>query len=109
MPDIVIYNSFHGSYSDNPRAIYEELVRRGSDVRHVWTSRPGSAGLFPEGVEVVLPGTPQHEEAIARAAYVVANVEMRETLPPGVPAVFLQTWHGTALKRIGYDNRYVHA
>jgi CDP-glycerol glycerophosphotransferase len=23
--------------------------------------------------------------------------------------VFLQTWHGTALKRIGYDNRYVHA
>src|SRR4051812_22250843 len=34
---------------------------------------------------------------------------MREHLVKRPGMVFLQPWHGTALKRIGYDNRYVHA
>src|SRR5215213_6511961 len=109
MPEIVVYNSFHGRFSDNPRGIYEELVRRGADVTHVWTGGPDSTTEFPQEALVVVPGTPEHRDVISRAGYVVANVEMRETLPPDAPAVFLQTWHGTALKRIGYDNRYVHA
>jgi CDP-glycerol glycerophosphotransferase len=46
---------------------------------------------------------------VGSARYIVANVEMREHLDKTPGMVFLQTWHGTALKRIGYDNRYVHA
>jgi CDP-glycerol glycerophosphotransferase len=34
---------------------------------------------------------------------------MREHLQRRRGVTFLQTWHGTPLKRIGYDNRYVHA
>ena len=105
----VVYNSFNGRYSDNPRAIYEELARRGAAHEHLWTAKPGGEGRFPAGTRPILPGTPDHARAVSAAQYVVANVEMREHLHKAPGMVFLQTWHGTALKRIGYDNRYVHA
>ena len=106
----VVYNSFQGRYSDNPRAIYEEIVRRGaSDWTHLWTSPRAGTPAFPPGVTQVVPGTPEHRAAVDQVTYIVANVEMREQLVKRPGMVFLQTWHGTALKRIGYDNRYVHA
>jgi CDP-glycerol glycerophosphotransferase len=107
-PRRVVYNSFNGRFSDNPRAIYEELVRRTGGVEHVWMARePPSA--FPAGAGRALPGEEGFSETVDAAKYVVANVEMREHLDKRPGTVFLQTWHGTALKRIGYDNRYVHA
>ena len=104
----VVYNSFNGRFSDNPRAIYEELVRRGPEWAHLWTAKP-EGGPFPAGCTPIVPGTPEHARAVGGAKYIVANVEMRDHLRKAPGMVFLQTWHGTALKRIGYDNRYVHA
>jgi CDP-glycerol glycerophosphotransferase len=105
----VVYNSFNGRYSDNPRALHEELLRRGGDLTHLWTAAQADAPAFPPGTTRIVPGTPEHAGAVAGAKYIVANVEMREHLVKTPGMVFLQTWHGTALKRIGYDNRYVHA
>jgi len=105
----VVYNSFNGRYSDNPRAIYEELARRDGDWTHLWTAAEPGAGAFPPGTTPIVPGTQEHRRAVAGATHIVANVEMREHLRKTPGTVFLQTWHGTALKRIGYDNRYVHA
>jgi CDP-glycerol glycerophosphotransferase len=105
----VVYNSFHGRYSDNPRAIYEELVRRSEGWSHLWTARAPGSNVFPAGTTPIVPGTDEHARAVDGARYIVANVEMREQLHKRPGMIFLQTWHGTALKRIGYDNRYVHA
>jgi CDP-glycerol glycerophosphotransferase len=106
----VVYNSFNGRFSDNPRAIYEELARRtGDGTRHVWTADGRPSTVFPPATRTVVPGTWRHLQAVERAKYVVANVEMREQLHKRPGVTFLQTWHGTALKRIGYDNRYVVA
>ena len=38
--DAVVYDSFGGrEYSDSPRAIHEELVRRGAPLEHLWVVR----------------------------------------------------------------------
>jgi CDP-glycerol glycerophosphotransferase len=108
-PRRVVYNSFQGHFSDNPRAIYEELVARGDERTHVWTAEASNLAAFPPGTRPVVPGTWAHLREVERARYVIANVEMREQLHKGRGVVFVQTWHGTALKRIGYDNRYVVA
>ena len=105
----VVYNSFNGRYSDNPRAIYEELARRGAGCEHLWTAKGETPDRFPPGARAIVPGTPDHRRRVDAAKYIVANVEMREHLRKTSDMVFVQTWHGTALKRIGYDNRYVHA
>ena len=106
---VIFYNSFHGRFSDNPRAIYEELVARGVEAEHVWTARDETRGEFPRGARTVVPGSEEHLREVNRADFIVSNVEMRESLRKRPGVVFLQTWHGTPLKRIGYDNRYVHA
>jgi CDP-glycerol glycerophosphotransferase len=101
----VVYNSFHGRYSDNPRAIYEELARRTSGWTHYWTAAAPEAPALPPGATRTIPGTAKDARAVDSAKYVVANVEMRDRLRKRPGTTFLQTWHGTALKRIGYDNR----
>jgi CDP-glycerol glycerophosphotransferase len=108
-PRRIVYNSFQGRFSDNPRAIYEELVRRTSGVSHVWTARQRTLAAFPASTRPVVQGSWRHALEVERARYVVANVEMREHLQRRRGVTFLQTWHGTPLKRVGYDNRYVAA
>ena len=107
--DRVLYNSFNGRFSDNPRGIYEELARRGLELEHVWTTREAAPDDFPEGVVTSVPGTEEHRRLVDGARWIVANVEMRDELRKRDGQTFLQTWHGTPLKRIGYDNRWVHA
>ena len=78
-----VFISYDGrSYSDSPRAIYEELVRRGHDGEHVWIVRdgafvpPGSRELgLGDGIvpTVVREGSREHYEALARARYVISN------------------------------------
>ena len=105
----VAYNSFNGRFSDNPRAIYEELAGRVGGLTHVWTAKDSPRDVFPEEATPVLFESDEHLRGVARSKFVVSNVEMRETLQKAPGVVFLQTWHGTPLKRIGYDNRYVKA
>jgi CDP-glycerol glycerophosphotransferase len=98
---LVFYNAFAGRFADSPRAIYEQLVDTRPDLRHVWRMRPDEAGAFPDGVSTVRPGTWPHARALGRARYFVANVWI--TLPKPRNSTWVQTWHGTPLKRIAFD------
>ena len=99
----VLFNSFNGRYSDSPRAIHEELARRDTGRRHVWMGSDKS-GEFPFGVGVVEPYTVRYLREAGRAGYVVSNIEMPRNFRPRPGVTYLQTWHGTPLKRIGFDN-----
>ena len=59
----------------------------------------------PQWAEVVRPGTRAYLAALGRASYVVSNIGMPGYYrkPPGT--LYLQTWHGTPLKRIALDIR----
>jgi CDP-glycerol glycerophosphotransferase len=98
-----LFNSFNGSFSDSPRAIYEELVRRAPAMRHVWLRSAAGAG-FPESVTTVEPYSLGYLRDVGRAGYVVSNIEMPRNLRKRPGMTYLQTWHGTPLKRIGFDN-----
>src|SRR3954471_12578312 len=72
----IVYNSFQGRYSDNPRAIFEEFTRRGIEVQHLWMADATHHAEFPEGVATAEPGTPELRLGSGTARYVIANVEM---------------------------------
>jgi CDP-glycerol glycerophosphotransferase len=97
--DHVVYNSFRGHFSDSPRAIYEELARRASPGSHVWIGSPN-----PAAPRFVAPNTAAYFRELGRAGYLVSNVQMPGNLIKRRGAVYLQTWHGTPLKKIGLDN-----
>src|SRR5436190_6274214 len=101
--DTVIYSSFRGrQYSDNPRAIHEELVRRDAPLEHLWVVYDGRCNV-PETATAVRAGSREYYEAMARARYVVANDHFPDWFVRREDQICLQTWHGTPLKRIGGD------
>ncbi len=101
--DAVVYTSFLGrQYSDSPRAIHEELVRRGAPLEHLWVVRDGQAAV-PDSAHVLREGSREYHEALARARYVVTNDHFPDWFVRREDQVCLQTWHGTPLKRLGFD------
>jgi CDP-glycerol glycerophosphotransferase len=97
----IVYNSFHGRYSDSPRAIYERLRDR-PGLEHVWLADSAHLAAFPTGTTVDIDG-PDARAALEGADLVIASshTELEWDKKPG--ATYLQTWHGTPLKRVHYD------
>jgi CDP-glycerol glycerophosphotransferase len=100
--DLAVFLSWRGRFSDSPRAISAELLRRGSGVRQVWVLEEDTAEV-PAGIERVAPGTPEEFEALAEARWVVSNDTLTMDWRKRPDCFYLQTWHGTPLKRLGYD------
>jgi len=106
--DAVVFVSWKGKQcGDNPRGIADELRRRGDDREHIWAVNDYSVPA-PEGVRVVLSGTEDYFEALARSRYVIANDDMGPNYHKRDGQVYVQTWHGTPLKRIGFDITQAH-
>ncbi|GII29517.1 bifunctional glycosyltransferase/CDP-glycerol:glycerophosphate glycerophosphotransferase [Planotetraspora mira] len=102
--DAALFDSYGGGqYSCNPRAISEELARRSPGTELIWVTRDGQF-TAPAGVRTVLYGSREHEHALRTSRFVVAN---RRTQPSWYRKrsgqLFVQTWHGTPLKRLGRD------
>ena len=101
--DTVLYSSFDGrQYSDSPRAVHEELVRRGVEFEHLWVVRDQQAHV-PAGATAVEHGSAAWHEALATSRYVVTNTQLPEWFERRDGQFVVQTWHGTPLKRIGLD------
>lgn len=102
-PKTIIYVSFDGRYSDNPRAIYEDLLHHCRGERHVWLADPQHRSGFPPDVVTVPYHSAEATRLLNSADLVIANtyIDLEWVKKPG--AVYLQTWHGTPLKRVHAD------
>ena len=99
----IVYVAFRGHFSDSPRAIYEELVERGVGARHTWLTAPHTAASFPGDVATATFGSPESIEALESADLVVSNDHIPLDWEKRPGTTYLQTWHGTPLKRIHND------
>ena len=101
--DQVFFVSWKGKQcGDNPLGIAEELRRRGDDREHLWAVTDWSVPV-PEGGTAVLRGTQEYYEALARSKYLISNDDMQAPFRKRDGQIYLQTWHGTPLKKIGFD------
>ncbi|WP_149548532.1 bifunctional glycosyltransferase/CDP-glycerol:glycerophosphate glycerophosphotransferase [Streptomyces marokkonensis] len=101
--DQVFFLSYNGKqYSDSPRAMHEELLRRGSDMKFLWAVRDGQVVLPPTADKVRMWGR-EWFEALATSRYIVTNGHLPEWVERRPGQVIVQTWHGTMLKKIGHD------
>jgi CDP-glycerol glycerophosphotransferase len=101
--DSVFFVSWKGKQcGDNPLGIAEELRRRGDTREQLWAVTDWSVPV-PDGGTAVLRGTQEYYEALARSRYLVSNDDMQAPFRKRNGQIYLQTWHGTPLKRIGFD------
>ncbi len=101
--EAALFISFDGrSCADNPLGIAREMARRGDRLEQLWAVDDWSVAV-PPGGRAVLIGTASYLAALGRSEYVIANnhVALPYRRRPGQR--YVQTWHGTPLKRLGWD------
>lgn len=108
--NLVVFESFHGKrYSDNPRAIYEYMKIHNPEYKLIWSVDRRHTKLFKDlGVPYVIRFTPQWLNSFPRAHYWVTNVRLPKWMKKPDGTIYVQTWHGTPLKKLGVDIEEVH-
>ena len=103
--NMVIFDSFLGkSYSCNPKAIYESMQKdaRFKDWKFVWVTRKSVTDSI-EGATKVRYNSIKHLYYLAKAKYWVFNSKMPVYMTKKKNQIYLQTWHGTPLKKLARD------
>ncbi len=105
-PRLVYFQSFLGqSPTDHPAAIQAELhrvlaARARSDVRVLWAAAD-SATRVPDGAERVLLRSREWYDALARARWMVTNIELDPWFARREGQEVLETYHGYPSKAMG--------
>lgn len=104
----VFFITFSGrGYSDSPKAMYEYMMKAPEykDYKFVWSFREPErfAFLRNDRTEVVKYRSKAENKALRTSKYWISNYRMLDHQHPKNNQVYVQCWHGTPLKRLGYD------
>ena len=103
----VLLESFGGKgYSDSPRYIYEELVKSDQKYNYLWVYDKKKKDI-PGNPKQVRRLSPAYYYHLATAKYWVSNARMPNFAIKRPETVYLQTWHGTPLKKLAADMKEV--
>lgn len=104
--NMVFFESFFGkSYAGNPKYIYEEMLKMGLDKKYtfVWAYNGEDGDIIPGNPIIVKRyEAGDYYKYLAQSKYWVNNI----IFPIHYKRkgnVYLQTWHGTPLKKLGFD------
>ncbi|MEU7904035.1 bifunctional glycosyltransferase family 2 protein/CDP-glycerol:glycerophosphate glycerophosphotransferase [Actinoplanes sp. NPDC049118] len=87
----------------NPAAISRKAAELAPDVRNVWVVGRARARSVPPGTDYVIAGSLPYYRALARARWLVNNVNWPNWVVKRAGATHLMTHHGTPLKMMGLD------
>lgn len=108
-PGLVVFESDLGRhYTGNPRYVYEELRRCGAAVEAVWAYQDSRDG-FPDDATLVQRGSWAYYRALARASFWVDDHGFPGQLRKRRDTSYLQTWHGSPVERVGFDEPALNA
>ena len=102
-PRKAVCQSFYGrGFSDSPKAIAQELLRRGWTV--YWTVKtPEEAASLPQGIRPLAVDSPRAIYHQCTAGVWVDNCRKWAYTQKRGATRYVQTWHGFPLKRIEGD------
>ena len=105
----IIFESFIGrQYSCSPKAIYLELINnpKYKDYKFIWafkTPKDFKDLIKNKNTTIVKYGSSEYYKAYARSKYWVTNSRIPESIIRKKEQVYIQCWHGTPLKKLGFD------
>ncbi|GGE54813.1 hypothetical protein GCM10011391_37240 [Pullulanibacillus camelliae] len=100
---LIVFESGVGKqYSDSPRYIYEEIVRRNLNYKIVWVCN--KKVRFPnKKTKRIKRLSPYYYYYLSRAKIWVNNQNFPTYIIKRPQTTYLQTWHGTPLKKMLFD------
>lgn len=102
LADTILFESFQGKViGDNPFALFEEIRSRKPKAQLLFTIN--SSTHAPEGAKGVKHGSLEWLKALANSKVLVNNTNFPGYFRKRTGQTYIQTWHGTPLKRLGRD------
>jgi CRISPR system Cascade subunit CasB len=103
-PGLAVFSAYwNRGYACNPAAIEATVRALAPHVRTAWITTPRHARTLPYGVRRLHPGSAAYWTALARATYLVSNVNLPDHYAKRRGQTNIQTHHGTPLKHMGVD------
>lgn len=111
---MIFYESRDGkNMIDSPKAMFDYLLNDPSfkDYQHIWSYVPSEIGWddlverYSEmsNVFFVERNTQQYVSYLSKSKYLVTNSTFQSFFVPKKEQIVINTWHGTPLKKMGYD------
>jgi CDP-glycerol glycerophosphotransferase len=97
----VLFEAWRGRYSDSPRAVSEALRATQEEFRPTWVLNAGTP--TPPGVRRVDRYRARHLAALLASDYWITTDIVTKPVPRRPSSVYIQTWHGSPIKKVGLD------
>ncbi len=104
----IVFETFGGkNYSDSPKYIYEYMQKKYPYYNYVWSLKKPGAHVVPGNAKKVQKGSKDYFKAYSDAHYWISNARTPLYLNKKANQTYIQTWHGTPLKRLANDMKVV--
>lgn len=106
---LIVFEVFSGKkYADSPKAIYEYMLNdeKYKDYKFVWFFKDPLNYKFLEknkNTKVIKYGSKDYYFYYSRAKYWITNSTIFHIIRKRKNQEYVQCWHGTPLKRLGFD------
>jgi CDP-glycerol glycerophosphotransferase (TagB/SpsB family)/glycosyltransferase involved in cell wall biosynthesis len=118
-PNIIFYESRDGkNMVDSPKAIFEFMVNeiKYQSYTHVWSFDSSVEEwneifeLYKENPNVLFVerNTEEYVKYLYKSKYLITNATFQSFFVPRKDQVVINTWHGTPLKKMGFDIKDSH-
>ncbi len=101
--NLIVFESFIGrKYNDNPKVLFEHVKKDYPEYTCIWIVNDTNKYSI-EGAIQVRRLSFRYFLYVSRAKYIINNSRMPHFFKKRKEQIFLQTWHGTPLKRLAHD------
>ncbi len=101
--NMILFESGIGKqYADSPRYIYEEIVKRKLPYKKIWVYNQTMPVRDEQTIQIKRL-SPQYFYYLAKSGYWVNNQNFPTHIKKRKGITYLQTWHGTPLKKMLFD------
>ncbi|WP_170960929.1 CDP-glycerol glycerophosphotransferase family protein, partial [Vibrio sp. F12] len=100
----VIFSSYYGrQYSGDPKALYQTLIENNYPKSIVWVINSDISEEISKHSTVVSRYSIFHLYYLATSEFRIDNCQESSLLNPRDEMTYIQTWHGTPIKKIAQD------
>lgn len=97
------------NYTGNPKAIYEEMINQGLDKKfrcYFIMEKPKTQ--IPGSAKVIKRNRFKYFYYLSRAGIWVCDTRLPKYIIKKPKTTYIQTWHGTPLKKLAMDMEFIH-
>lgn len=107
--EMIIFEAYMGrSFSCSPKAIYMELLKdkKYKNYKFIWAFKEPEKYKFlkrKRNTAIIKYASSKYYRYYSKAKYWITNSRLPEVIKKRKNQVYVQCWHGTPLKKLGYD------